>query len=171
MGPNDNYFDYFVLCMRAIVGNTLRNYTKIASYGPQTIIDSEHPTKIMDVFTIRFRDGNIVELVPDPISKAVETYFTLVDNSFPDGVGFSIHFNYDMIVLPPPPCFNDDHIWPKGTWLYELADTTIMLLNWGEAGRLSELISSLKDKGGTVAEFPITPPAEQPKPVVKAFVF
>jgi hypothetical protein len=93
MNPNDNYFDYFVLCMRAIVGNTLRNYTKIASYGPQTIVDSEHPTKIMDVFSIRFRDGNIVELVPDPISKAVETYFTLADKSFPDGVGFSIPFN------------------------------------------------------------------------------
>lgn len=171
MGPNDNFFDYFVLCMNAMISNALPNYTKIAAYGKQVVIDPECSTKVMNVFSIRFRDGNIVELAPMPVNRTVAIFFSLSDGSFPDGAEFSARLDHDMVMLTPPPCINDYHIWPKGTWLYELADIIVMILNWGEAGRLSELISSLKDNCGTITHFPITPPAEQPKPVVKGFTF
>ena len=65
-----------------------------------------------------------------------------------------------MVELTPPPCINDYHIWPKGTWWYELADIIIMILNWDESGRLPELISSIKDNCNTLADFPITPLTE-----------
>lgn len=158
MNPNDN----FVLGMYTIISNALPNYNNIAAYGRLIKIDAEYKrsNKVMDVFSIRFRDGNVVELTPVPNSRTIAIFCSLTDGSFPDDAKFSTHLNYDIIKLTPPSCINDYHVWPKGTWAYELADIIIMILNWDESGRLPELISNIKDNCNTVAYFDITPPTE-----------
>ena len=160
MNPNDNFFDHFVLGMYSIISNALPNYNNIAAYGRQIKIDDEYKrsNKVMDVFSIRFRDGNVVELTPIPDIRTIAIFCSLTDGSFPDDVEFSAQLNYDIVTLTPPSCINDYHIWPKGTWWYELADIIVMILNWDESGRLPELISSIKNNCGRITDFDITPP-------------
>lgn len=166
MHDSSNCFSYFVMCASLIISKSLASYSKLQAFGKHTIIDPTCPTKVMDVFSIRFRNGDIVELVPVPATNTIETFFRLVDSSFSDGAGFSVYLRSDMVMIPPPAHFNDNHIWPEGTWLYELADIILMILNWGEAGRLSEMLTRIGDKGVKKEDMLITPPAEQPKPVV-----
>lgn len=160
MNSNDNFFNYFAQGMYAIISNVLPNYSNIAAYGRQIKIDDEyaHSHKVMDVFSIRFRDGNIVEFAVIPDIRTIGIFCSSTDDSFPDDAEFSAQLNYDMVALTQPPCINDYHIWPKGTWWYELADIIIMILNWDESGRLPELISSIKNNCGRLTDFDITPP-------------
>lgn len=160
MHDSNDCFDYFVACVYLIISKSLANYSKLQAFGEHTIVNPTCSTKVMHIFSIRFWNGDVVELSPDYNANDLFVTFRLADDSFPDGGGFFVYLTSDMVMVPPPVNSSDNHVWPKGTWLYELADIILMILNWSEAGRLSELLTRIGDKGVKKEDVLITPPVE-----------
>lgn len=105
MHDSDNCFDYFVACTYLIISKSLANYSKLQAFGEHTIINPDCSTEVMHVFSIRFRNGDVVELIPAPNNNNIETFFRLVDGSFSDGAGFYVWLCSDMEMIPTSSSF------------------------------------------------------------------
>lgn len=93
MHDSTNCFGYFVSCAYLIISESLANYSKLQAFGEHTIIDPTCSTKVMHIFSIRFWNGDVVELSPDYDANDLFVAFRLADGSFPDGGWFLCLFH------------------------------------------------------------------------------
>lgn len=131
----------FIMTCLIFVSFSLPKYSKISAYGKQYAVNPEDHVGVIDEFFIRFTDGNIVEFLHEPTTNSICAFVIFTDGEKVPG-GMRYRFKVDASAAAEPWQLDDNCPWPEETWQRELSDFITLILNWGEAGKLTELHNS-----------------------------
>jgi len=130
----------FIMTCLIFVSFSLPEYSKISAYGKQYAVNPTDHIRVVDEFFIRFTDGNIVEFLYEPTNNSIRAFIVFANGAKVPGIRY--RFKIDASPAAEPWQLDDDCPWPKGTWQGELSNFITLILNWGEAGKLTELLNS-----------------------------